>query len=447
MSELKINVPSLNLKETAPMKAWVENLDIALTKSVRSSDDLSTYAAALLMQKPKVVGTASDKVTALTTTVSFKNVIDQVVKHFREDLIAVIMANAGDDHVVTELSHRMLPNQDLEVTYKLRGPQVSHADTVDTVLDTLQAADYRVPLTLSAMEDIELPITSDFEYMLVATNTKWRDAEKRLYTFIDESLPEAIKKQMREFVKTTRATRPCRDIGTLVLTELYRRYGIDEADETTKVAQFLTFCKSIRGQESLLEYLRRLQSIHMETAPIVVSNDMVFAHKARASFLSAAKTDPDASNAVAYARIVASIEASIEERVYMQPHAIITSLEKTQKAMTSSASLSGTKRARGLKAEETSEVSTSGLGKTLGLIQQTLARLAERKEEPKKSKPNVRKHAPPKGQGFDNDVAVWCYKCWSNPKHAKHFRGYNQKSVTGILPHTGANHDGICGSD
>ena len=62
--------------------------------------------------------------------------------------------------------------------------------------------------------------------------------------------------------------------ASLVLKELYRRYGIAQADETTKVAQFLTFCKSIRGQESLLEYLRRLQTIHMETATITASNDI-----------------------------------------------------------------------------------------------------------------------------------------------------------------------------
>ena len=450
MSELKISVQPLNLKENAPMKTWVENLDIALTKSVRSSDDLSTYAAALLMQKAKVVGTASDKATALTTTVNFTHVMDRVVQQFREDMISVIMANAEDDHAVTEASFRMLPNQDLEITYQLRGPEVSHAATVDNVLNVLQAPDYRVPLTLSSMEDMELQVESDFEYMLIATNTKWRDAEKRLYTFIDESLPEAIKKQMREFVNTTRATRPCRDTGTLVLKELYRRYGIAQADETTKVAQFLTFCKSIRGQESLLEYLRRLQTIHMETAPITASNDMVFAHKARASFLSAAKSDPDASNSVAYARIVASIENSIEDKTYMQPHAIITALEKTQKAMSSSASLSGTKRARGLKAEETPAVSCSVFEKTLGSIQETLARLAQRQDDPKKLKIDSnkpRKYSPPKGQGFDTNVAVWCHKCWRNPKHPRHFNGYNQKSVTGILPHVGASHAGICGDD
>ena len=107
------------------MKTWVENLDIALTKSVRSSDDLSTYAAALLMQKAKVVGTASDKATALTTTVNFTHVMDRVVQQFREDMISVIMANAEDDHAVTEASFRMLPNQDLEITYQLRGPEVA----------------------------------------------------------------------------------------------------------------------------------------------------------------------------------------------------------------------------------------------------------------------------------------------------------------------------------
>jgi len=101
MSELKISVQPLNLKENAPMKTWVENLDIALTKSVRSSDDLSTYAAALLMQKAKVVGTASDKATALTTTVNFTHVMDKVVQQFREDMISVIMANAENDHTVT----------------------------------------------------------------------------------------------------------------------------------------------------------------------------------------------------------------------------------------------------------------------------------------------------------------------------------------------------------
>ena len=444
MSDLKISVQSLDLKENAPMKTWVENLDIALTKSVRSSDDLSTYAAALLMEKTKVVGTASDKATALTTTVSLKHVIDEVVQRLREDMIAVIMSNAGDDHTVTEVSYRMLPDQDLEVTYNLRGPEASHATTVDTVLDTLNT----VPLALSAMEDMALPVTNDFEHMLIATNTKWRNAEKRLYTFIDESLPDAIKKQMREFVKTHQATRSCKDIGTLVLKELYRRYGIAQADESTKVAQFLTFCKSIRGQESLLEYLRRIQTIHMETAPITVSNDMIFAHKARASFLSAAKSDPDASNSVAYARIVASIENSIEDKTYMQPHAIITALEKTQKAMNSSASLSGTKRARGLKVEEAPAGSSSDLKKTLGSIQATLARLAQRQDDPKRLKGDSKKqktYTPPKGNGFDNDVAVWCHKCWSDPKHPRYFNGYNQKSVTGILPHNGANHADICG--
>jgi hypothetical protein len=115
MSELKISVQPLNLKENAPMKTWVENLDIALTKSVRSSDDLSTYAAALLMQKAKVVGTASDKATALTTTVNFTHVMDRVVQQFREDMISVIMANAEDDHVVTEASFRMLPNKTLKL--------------------------------------------------------------------------------------------------------------------------------------------------------------------------------------------------------------------------------------------------------------------------------------------------------------------------------------------
>ena len=454
MSELKIDVEPLNLKEAAPMKTYVDNLEIALTKSVRSSDDLSTYAAALLLKKPKVVGTDDNKATELTTTVDLEQVINRVVQQFREDMIAAVMANSGADHTVTELSHEMLPGHKLKVTYKLRGPGVSHADTVDRVLAALSADDYRVPVTLSAMDDTELRVTSDFEHMLIGTSTKWRAAEKRLHTYIDESLPASIKKQMREFVKTIRLTRPCRDVGTIVLNELYRRYGIDEADETTKVANFLTFCKSLRGQESLIDYLRRLQTIHMETAPVTVSNDMVYAHKARASFLAAAKSDPDASNAVAYARIVANIESSIRSKDYMQPHAIITALESTQKAMSSSASLTGTKRARGLLAQETPEVSSatvssSGLEKTLGLIQQSLARLADKKIESKKQKPNPeqKKYAPPKGHGFDADVAVWCHKCWSNPKHPKRFNGYNEKSVTNILPHTGSNHNDICGTD
>ena len=467
MSELKIDVEPLNIKETAPMKTYVDNLEIALTKSVRSSDDLSTYAAALLLKRPKVLGTADNKATEVTTTVDLKSMIDRVVQQFREHMIAVIMANAGADHIVTELAHEILPGQKLKISYKLRGPGVSHADAVDTVLATLTAEDYRVPVTLSDLTDMELPVVSDFEHMLIATNTKWRDAEKRLHTYIDESLPASIKKQMREFVKTARRTRPCRDVGTTVLNELYRRYGIAEADETTKVAQFLTFCKSIRGQESLIDYLRRLQTIHMETAPVTVSNDMVYAHKARASFLAAARSDPDASNAVAYARIVASIEASIKTKVYMQPHAIITALESAQKALASSASLTGTKRARGLYVQDnydgsgssgppppssgsgTVSDSSSGLAKTLGLIQQSLARLAETQTASKKKKPNPdkKKYAPPSGQGFDPEVAVWCHKCWSNPKHPKRFNGYNERAITNIAPHTGAHHDAICGSD
>ena len=105
---------------------------------------------------------------------------------------------------------------------------------------------------------------------------------------------------MHQYLVTVNATRICRNPGTTILDELHQRYGVTSAEESTKVAQFLTFCKTIRGQESLLEYLHRLHTIQMETAPVSVTNEMVFTHKAYASFLSAAKQDTN--NVIAYAK-------------------------------------------------------------------------------------------------------------------------------------------------
>ena len=451
MPEFKCKIDPLDTSNEAPLVKFERDLELKLQSTVADDDLLSAFAIAILKGESQINGMKNDKATVITVNLDLGPIFEQVQRKILEEMKnAVTLITTGPLPTpvaptvqVTTISHRLTDDSELKISFKVSGKDANQEEAVADILTDLGADAYRFPIDFTAVPAMEVPVVADFNNMLVGTIVKWRNAQARLKLAILDNLPDDIKTQMYELLKKTKQKKGfCRDAGSIIWKELKRRYDVSSASDTSKVNKFLTFCNTKRGQEDLITYLRRLQTVQTQTADMQFSNDMIYAHKALASLMAAIDQDSDPKFCVAYAKISGDIEASIKAKRVLPSLAIIQQLEQALNDMKSSSALAhvGKKRANGLRVAE----------QQIQRLQAQVARLSEAQKSPShaNSSGSVANTSgsvdprwnPPKNLGFTRDPSVcdWCHICWKQNPVAAKFRGYNELAVTGIAPH-GAN--------
>ena len=132
-------------------------------------------------------------------------------------------------------------------------------------------------------------------------------------------------------------------------------YSAEEAQEEEKMALFLRYCQTKRGEESMHEFFVRLQTIALET-PFVsdLSIEKIYSHKAIAALMTSEEND-DAANQISRTSVVMKLKDAHKRNEFLSSQQIIKELEIANSAVTASEEISsvGNRRSRALRVNET----------------------------------------------------------------------------------------------
>ena len=458
MSTSATNHTKLDLTKRAPMKAFRRRLEEILQPTITSKDKLSSFAVSILHKEKRLVGGSDIQASRYLFSVDLTNAIEQLkeaVKTTINEVMTEEFPEPGDEDTPLDLKQpevRELSPGKFVYEVTMTGEDDLHEQASESLEQRFTAVGGKA-LNL-AVNDIAVTFTPEYDSLLVGSLQQWRQGQQRLYNYILKCLNEPIKGQMQEHLERLRSTKVVRNEGEAVLAELDRLYRADSAQEEQKMSLFLGYCMSKRGEESMMEFLLRLQTMATET-PVLPSltNEKIYSYKALAA-LMVAEENGNATYQLSRSSVVSKITAAHSKGEFLTAQQIITELQNAEASVQSSSAIAEVGPSRKRKALSTDvRERVSGYDPRLT---DAFARFLETQHVPItphydngdhstarvawKLMQGRRTYTPPArifegGKCFDPKVAKWCYKCFSNNKHDRNFRGYNQLDITGIQPH------------
>ena len=464
MSTSATNHPKLDLTKRAPMKAFRRMLEEILQPTITSKDKLSSFAVSILHKEKRLVGGSDIQASRYLFSVDLTNAIEQLKEAVKTTINEVMIEEfpePGDEDTPLDLKQpevRELSPGKFVYEVTMTGEDDLHEQASESLEQRFAAVGGKA-LNL-AVNDIAVTFTPEYDSLLVGSLQQWRQGQQRLYNYILKCLDEPIKGQMQEHLERLRSTKVVRNEGEAVLAELDRLYRADSAQEEQKMSLFLGYCMSKRGEESMMEFLLRLQTMATET-PVLPSltNEKIYSYKALAA-LMVAEENENATYQLSRSSVVSKITAAHSKGEFLTAQQIITELQNAEASVQSSSAIAEVGPSRKRKALSL-DARVPDYDPQLAMrdprMADAFARFLETRHVPvtphydvgnhgtalaawKAKYDRGKKYVPPTrifegGKCFDPKVAKWCYKCFSNNKHDRNFRGYNQLDITGIQPH------------
>ena len=471
MSKKTTSSHVLNLKLRAPMKAFKRGIEEELNDTTTSKDKLSSFALAILNKENKII-TRDEDVSA--SRYHFTIDMTQVIATLEAEVKAQIddrlreefYEGEPDDTAVTLKDSQFKRTKGDVYLYQITvsGDEELHEQTTEDIDAAFPSGGMALEIDLPDTANVSVKTEQDS--VAVGTRKQWFEGQKRLYRTILQCLDETTKTKVQEHIEHIRESRIMRTEGETTMKYLNELYSAEEAQEEEKMALFLRYCQSKRGEESMHEFFERLQTIALETPSVSdLSIEKIYSHKAIAALMTSEEND-DAANQISRTSVVMKLKEAHKKNEFLSSQQIIKELEIANSSVTASEEISsvGKRRSKALKALQVEETAGGGYQPRVdysnqsiidalamsarsqqGTFQATewlneIARSVFQREKEKASGSETRrKYTPPSrayegGKRFNQD-AKWCYKCFVNKDHDIRFRGYNQLDITGLHSH------------
>ena len=446
------------------MKTFRRTLEEVLQPTITSKDKLSSFAVSILHKEKRLVGGEDIHASRYLFTVDLTEAVEQLkeaVKTHINEVMIEEFPEPGNDDTPLELQQpeiRELSSSKFVYEVTMTGEDDLHEQASDDLEQRFAAVGGNA---LDIAVNVNVTFDTEHDSLLVGSQQQWRQGQQRLYNYILKCLQEPIKSQMQEHLERLRSTKVVRNEGEAVLQELDRLYRADSAQEEQKMSLFLGYCMSKRGEESMMEFLLRLQTMATET-PVVSSltNEKIYSYKALAA-LMVAEENENATYQLSRSGVVSKITAAHAKGEFLTAQQIITELQNAEASVQSSSAIAEVgpnKKRKALRTDsESTTISCLNDPRLVGAFARFLQAQAHDtgvinpNYDPSYStarETRKRMYTPPTrkfegGRSFDPNVAKWCYKCFSNNKHDRNYRGYNQIDITGIHPHDEDNCPGV----
>eukprot|EP00505_MAST-04D_sp_SCG-Rhode-Island_P005215 Stramenopile-MAST_4_protein_5215 len=338
MSTSATSHEKLDLTKRAPMKAFRRTLEEVLQPTITSKDKLSSFAVSILHKEKRLVGGEDIHASRYLFTVDLTKAVEQLkeaVKTHINEIMIEEFPEPGDDDTPLELQQpeiRELSSSKFVYEVTMTGEDDLHEQASDDLEQRFAAVDGNA---LDIAVNVNVTFDTEHDSLLVGSQQQWRQGQQRLYNYILKCLQEPIKSQMQEHLERLRSTKVVRNEGEAVLQELDRLYRADSAQEEQKMSLFLGYCMSKRGEESMMEFLLRLQTMSTET-PVVSSltNEKIYSYKALAA-LMVAEENENATYQLSRSAVVSKITAAHAKGEFLTAQQIITELQNAEASVQS----------------------------------------------------------------------------------------------------------------